>query len=616
MNLKALEKINFAKDIQPAKAQMAQAWIWRWNQRIQEAREILAEIQIQQNWMLLEVENLEKQSAGAEREIYLEALLLKGSLMRAQNQEQKSSALLRRIVNKNDQLQDPASFHLLFELALDCWRREDMTQALDYFLLADRKARNPVEQTLSTSNILWCLENLDLETGSVEKKLMVLLDGFKQDENSPIFHAQQLWTAYKIRRLFYKDMAIPKRNPQDPTNTGLGDFLTKWICELPYTRQPSLVPVSQNSAYLWQGTYRQRTLMGLWTPEDSHAVRLSDAIDRLYLWVWKWMVSDLISKEKLIWTLESILRQLELNELSKENSLLLRNACAWLSLTDPILKKRLSPLILRLKKTSGSNYALLGIEFNLILCLRFLDDQTENEITELDDVLDSLPRFPVFDEIYNQYRDALLNPTKSCAQAILPQLQKRAQLKFLQRKYKSHQVLINLETEEIYFTEKEIHVTSPKMILLFQLLHQRKKIHFDDLGDYNDSRNLYNLVARVRRHLATENCLSITDQEIIKGPNWPTVQFLNSRESQMKAKLDSQIVTTSKLQFVKSEAYLQAARALLPEKFDRKKLEKSLKVSKATACRMLEEWHHNKLISKNGTARFTYYQWENQNEKG
>lgn len=566
------------------------AWILRWNQRIEESMEHLAQIQVEEEWELLSIDHLTNLTSKDSQETYLEALLLKGSLMRAQGQEQKSSAWFRRILNKNIELQRPQGFRLLFELGLDAWRREDLAQALDFFLLAERKCRNATEQVFTQSNILWCLESLDLERKKMEDKLAHSLNQLSPDAQIQTQNVLEQWTAYKSRQAFYFSMQTPKES-----NKGQPGFFAKWTYELPYTEKESLLNQNLDGAYLWQGSYRLRTLNGIWSPTDRQGVRVSDAIDRLYLWTWKWLKNLDISKEKIIWTLESILDQLDLQELGKENALLLRNALLWLALLDPSLKKKMPRLLPRIQKISSSNYPLLETEFCLIECLSRPDSS---------DLVASLNAFPIFALIYKQSKKTSL----TYKDAFLPRLQEylSSRLEILSKD--TPDVVVNGQTHEIHFVNQEIKIKSERMTLLFALLEKRPFINFAELGDFRDPRTVYNLIARIRK-LTNSKSLRLSDEKIFKGPAWPQVKIFCA-DDLATTNLEDFNFDIGKNKVIDSEAYLQAAKALLTKSFSRKDFEKALKVSKATACRMLQLWIDKKYLRKEGKARNVQYFWE------
>ena len=117
---------------------LEQAWLDRWNQRIESAMQGLADAQALAGWVELTPDQIIVRAA--DREDYVEALLLKASLRRAQGLRQKSSALIAKVQTQVDGAMIPRPFRLLFELGLDYWIEQDIANALECFLMAERKA--------------------------------------------------------------------------------------------------------------------------------------------------------------------------------------------------------------------------------------------------------------------------------------------------------------------------------------------------------------------------------------------------------------------------------------------------------------------------------------------
>lgn len=565
---------------------LQEAWLLRGNQRIDESMMALAKIQVQENWEMLSPDQLSLLPAGPFRENYLEALLLKSSFLRAQGQEQKSSALLRRILNKNTELSDVTSFRLMYELGLDCWRREDIAQAMDYFFLAEKKARNSIERISSLSNLLWCLEALDLNRHSVLKRIEDLFLEIQADgKTNYLKNFLEQFSAYKMRSSFYQTMTI-----LDLEVSGQAQFFKQWVHELPYMTTASNSEINMPD-YLWQNSYRMRTLNGLWSPTDRSVSKAGDAIDRLYLWVWKWIAGEHISTEKIAWTLESILQQLDLEAQSRENLLLMRNACSWIVFLEPQLEVKLQNTLRRLQKISSAHYAVLESEFLLIQCLSEKDSS---------DLVSSLDHFPVFAKIFKR-------------KIKYPRLEKKLELLEIlnNKKGNGHSIQVDLTRNRIILLESNRHISSPSLTLLIQLVEENERVPFQLFGIDSEPRAIYNLATRLRK-IFPKNALMIEQQELFKGPKWPKILIMK-KESQFDAEtipLTDSHSSGHKLKFVGSPEFFQAARALLPSVFTRLELEKNLRISKATACRILDEWLRHELITKSGKARNVTYSWK------
>lgn len=569
-----------------------EAWLLRWNQKIDDSMNLLMDVNLSAGWDEILPEHLRNMKSASEKEAFVEALLLKASLLRAQGQKRKSSALLKKIMDVSDQILVVRGFRLLFELGIDHWVNEDLAQAMEYFLLASRKARSEVEKIFSVSNLLWCLESLDLPRVKVEKQLLDLIE----DYSSPldISHVIEQWSAYGLRKKFYTELVL-----DEGEFLGQSEFFKNWVLALPYYQKKINLTESAEaeypSSYLWQGAYRQRTLSGIWLPSDSESVKVSDAIDRLYLWTWWWMADRLqINAVKIIWTMESILNNLEIESQGKESLILLRNSLSWIALLEPNLKSRFEKVLNALNRILTSSYPVLEIEFVLTQAL--------SDLTKLE-LIKALKTFPVFYEIYKEIKEA-----KSLQS--LPRLQRRLNPVVKFNKGKHFSLVVDISKNEIRTFNSYQVLKSKYLTQLISLLEKNGKARFEQLVDSQeeiDPRRIYNLVVRARKILSN-SAIHIRGQEVIKGSEWPAILIMND-DSNLPEEFADVDFKNQKTSLVHSETHLQAAKALLPVQFTRKELETALKVSKATASRMIDKWLFEKLITVKGKAKAAFYIW-------
>lgn len=548
---------------------LEQAWLDRWNQRIESAMQGLADAQALAGWVELTPDQIIVRAA--DRDDYVEALLLKASLRRAQGLCQKSSALIAKVQTQVDGAMIPRPFRLLFELGLDYWIEQDIANALECFLMAERKAVGEIQKIYTSSNVLWCLEALDLERIDAEEKVAGLLQGLS--DVAPVKHVADLWEAYLLRKNFYQDMKIVEGSAQ-----GQAQFFRQWASALPYMESTSALTLTQE--YLWQGSYRLRTLARIWIPADQHTVRSGDAIDRLYLWVWLAMAGrPEMTKEKTLYTLESILVDFDFESQGKENLLLFRNALGWMQILYPAIKSRVQSVYERLARLSSKNYPVLEAEFNLLLNLS--SESMEKEVVALFD------RFPAFLKIEKDMKSAL------------PLLQER--LTPLMAKARQYDLIVDQTRDEILLPAEGKLVASKALTKLFSLLMEKETLNTDELETFEVS----NLVYRARKLLG-QKAIIVRKHTLARGPAWPKTLVMSDVE------FPAYQIENLKPSLVESEVHLQAAKALLPHSFQRKELERRLKVSKATANRMLENWLQENKVAVSGKAKATVYHWNEE----
>lgn len=541
-------------------------WLKRWNQNIEETMQGLARLQVERGWALIGAKDL-LSVPSADYDLYLEALILKASLLRARTQPRESSALLAKLHRTNSELGQRTPFRLHFEIGLDHWNSEDVTQALDSFLLAEQSARTDVEKVFALSNLLWCLEALDLTRERIETKLRKLLQDCKDVE-----HVREQMRAYELRADFYNG----RLKTQTKASLGQSLFFLTWCQALPYfggsRRDASLTLEQINQTYLWQSSYRQRTLAGIALPTDHAVHRLGDAIDRLYLWIWLWLADDeRIDLAKIEHTLTAIADQLEVDLLSKENRLLLRNALAWLNLLEPQLVKGLRSVQTHLSSHTSPRYPLLENEYAMIL---------------------SFPK-PLAAQFY-QFQKV----------EDLPRLRRFREEQWKLNGQSEFDLVIDFSTGMVRQVQSQLTVHSGTLARLFHLLESESSFDTEALGELSD-RQLHNLVARAKR-LHPSLKVEVRGGRVTLKRGRPRLLRLHEprlasspRPSQLSLQKSAQKTVS-----------LQAARLLFQTGFKREELARTFKTSKATACRLIQEWIGLGKLGKQGNGKKVIYQWK------
>ena len=166
---------------------------------------------------------------------------------------------------------------------------------------------------------------------------------------------------------------------------------------------------------------------------------------------------------------------------------------------------------------------------------------------------------------------------------------------------------------EIRIPARDQGIHSPGLARLIQAVEGSPRVPFTYLlEEDSDPRSVHNFVARLRK-LTSPQAVSIRGQEVLRGPSWPGALIVHG-DAQTAPRLDDFSVSLGRENFVASDAHLQAARSLLSLTFTRRDLEKHLRVSKATACRMLESWMKMGRIQCQGKAKSIVYHWVSANE--
>ena len=596
--------------------ELERAWRLRWNQRIEEARSALIEIQAARGWDCLAPERAGEHGADALE--YFEASLLKGAILRAESQERRGSAILRKADSASERIFGAKPFRLHFELGIDAILEGDLARALDCFMLAERKARNPIEALFAAGNVLGCAAGLSLPRERAEARAVAALEAIPEAELDDAAHALEQRCAYAIMREFHLTGRLA--DPECPrlarfARQGQAAFSRQWASRLPYA-QADADPEPQQTKYIWQGAYRSRTLMGLWIPDDRAPVRAGDAIDRLYLWTWRWMAGDDgPDPEKILRTLDSALAHADFSAESRDNLLFLRNSIGWLSLLEPSLASRLrrprEALRARLARGRGDGYRLLDAEHALIQCLEGKDAA---------DLRRALPEFPAFESVYAAVKAGRADGLIPLA---LERLRRRRRTR--QRAQWGRGVVVDCDAGEVRMPHESRRVRSPRLARLFLALHAQSKVRAADLGFAGesdelgfDARALHNLVSRARRFVP-KDALSVRGDCVARGPAWPKIFVIGSERSMDGDR--SLVLEAERAEFGggsaaagASNARLQSTRMLLGDAFTRNEAQARMGVSKATACRLIGTWLRERRLLRVGSARATVYRWNQELE--
>lgn len=561
-------------------------WTKRWNQDIEGTILDLAAVQTQKNWESLSPSQLSQflKSDNTYKE-YLDCLLLKSSLLRAEGEFKKSSVLIAKTHKEYKKDKEEMDFRLLYELGLDHWCHDDVSSALDCFSLAEKLANTNEEKLFSLTNLVFCLEFLDLERAQIEEKIKhykTLVD--KQE----CAHFGQQIKAYDLRKSFYQQGRVD--DIISGPSVGQAEFFACFVSHLPYTqfddRYKNLL-IDKN--YLWQGSYRLRTLNNLFLPSDQNNIRMADAIDRLYLWLWQWMAGhEEVSLKKIELTLASIVELLDIELLSKENQLLLRNSLSWLTLACPKLVSGMKKSIDVLESLTSKNYPLLDQEFLLIqkikmklYCTRTPKVKLEGFFLNYYQNLETLPR------LYEVIKPIVLNKTKN----------------------KANELIINFATNEVRNRKLEKTIISPLLSRFFYLAFDKGHFKLADIkkGFGEKTRQSYNLFNRAKKYLP--GMMIELDKKVVKTSfNRERISLINK---ELALSLDHKEIKHQHYKTTAAESIVsvQAIKLVYPEGFKRKEFEKTFELSKTTATRIINHWIEDHIIVKEGKGKGVIYKW-------
>jgi hypothetical protein len=459
-----------------------------------------------------------------------------------------------------------------------------VTGALDAFSLAEQVARTKEEKLFSLTNLLFCLEFLDMERSNIEEQIKNTL---MHIDDSKAVHFKEQFLAYQLRKEFYSSGNIKKTSLGD--KVGQAQFFSCYTSHLPYTPCSSELKNSlSEKGYLWRGSYRLRTLNNIFLLSDQQNVSIGDAIDRLYLWTWQWMKgSDDVSLKKLELTLASIINILDIDLICKENQLLLRNTLGWIQLCCPKLVSGLKKSIDVLESMTSKNYGFLDQEFFLIqkiktrvYCGKESNIKLIKPFTHFYEDLEELPRL---------------------CEVINPIIDRKSK--------KSFDLIIDFATNDINNNRLSLTVTSPMLSRFFYMAFEKGQFSPDDIKDGfgKSTRQVYNLFARARKFMPSLS-VELKDGVIMASLKRDKLLLINEQlaEKPSLKPIKHKHYKASKTDMIASPT---AIRLIYPNGFKRVDFEKTFELSKATATRVINRWTQEGIILKSGQGKGVIYKW-------
>jgi hypothetical protein len=241
-----------------------------------------------------------------------------------------------------DSINQPKTFQFHFQSGLNQLAMTNRTHALQDFLQAKEHSRTEMEQLFARTNVVLCCEDLGFPIETDLHWLNAKLPSFA----NCIWHssiAAEL-DALKLRHAFriYDLDKISELAKSGVIGDQANSFLL-WILSLPHLEltvaeenlQEKLLEKlihRLNSGYLVG--YDVRTLQGLAVIEDddNEQVRISEQIERLYLWCWRWLANGDEHNFSKILHLIAVIKERKSTVLSIDDYLKLENSLHWLTI--------------------------------------------------------------------------------------------------------------------------------------------------------------------------------------------------------------------------------------------------------------------------------------------
>lgn len=277
---------------------------------------------------------------GVEPSDALDFLLFEVSLLTREGRLEEADSYLNELSRLGRSMSLVPSFQLLFQSGLNSLAGANYSKALYFFNGAVRAANKPQERALAQIDLCLAMESLDYDYGDV-------LEDF---EAHIALHRDEAWAAeiegqaqaLHIRKALRRgDLQALASLIAEPSRGLQAAYHKAWLAELAiFHWEESTEPVVSRAVRMlaafpegYLSPFMLRTLTFLLVSEDlDPRLRLSDRIERLYLWLWAWLEQPTPPLlEKTLRVARDLVANIE-GTLTPEDAMLLENSLRWIGL--------------------------------------------------------------------------------------------------------------------------------------------------------------------------------------------------------------------------------------------------------------------------------------------
>jgi len=567
---------------------------------------------------------LQKILSSPEADLYLDLIVFQASLARFQKRIDEFKRILLLVENETAAVSFPRPYWLVFENAIYAYRQGDFSSALDTFFLAADKARTPFERLVSKINFACCLYSLGQSFEQTLQECKALLKILKANQPQHVLASvEEQQTALELFSFFRLGQFenILKANTQKGSPS---DFLKAWCMQLPYHRFFSKTGLGEamlsfSKTTCLEPAYRQRTLLGLTHPSDDTPPRLSDWADRLYLWVWRWLVSpDTFPIEKVLATLTPLKQSDQLSKLSVSDRKLVRNALLWLGLFDSSSRRVLQSLLKLVEASELNHYPLLEGER---LFIHYWMNLRDLQLEAAKDYLTELEQSPFLNHP-DFYFKKLLGPKLSSTDPLVHLWERLKRLRVTTQE-NGAALVIDFETFKITNAHSKKETISEPIVYAMEALKETGVASFEKLAalcfgisrfdSVTHATKIFNLVSRMKTVFAPFLIFQTKNKKVYVKGDLSLIRFenLSSKDSSLFSRMPWREIVYSRMQSPTSERNPLALPLDLAKSPDpllsREQLEKLCGRSRASTGRMLQSWEKKGWVKKVGNARATRY---------
>lgn len=614
-------------------SQIQRAWELRLNQNVEECRELTISLKQEMGIPLGQLTHEEIQSlfSKADSDSLVEVLLLGASLARAQKDLAYSSLILEAVNQALRLKERSAHYRLYFEKGLNSLLYGRYSVALEEFQIASSLARNQMETICALVNLLICRDSLGLSGSHNRLQLNKAMKNFPQPKKlSGVYSQLMLLDLFKDFREGKIRSALTRGAQKNSKDFSQVESFTWWLRALPYhadykeltatqwEKIPMQIPLSVH------GSFRCRTLHGVLHPDDRKWTKPSEFVDRLYLWVWRWLADpEKYPIQRVMALLKDTAVFDDPHRLTAEDCELLKNALLWLGLFDASSERKLHVLVEKLNIHVPVFFPLLELEK---LVIYYLTARREGDVILSADYLSALKKHSLWSDSRLRFRALLEAVTEE--KEIVPSLQTLARnlQKLVRPKDRSQdsRLTVDLTKHQVIDSKSRSKIVSEPMALALSLLQERGTVSCEQFAEvcFNLTRydstihqaKIFNLLARLRQLPLGDLHFRLKAGFIIAEGDWSSVTFI--RDCALAHALRSQPEWKELVSPPKSSDAPAALRPRQKPKLEeldwkfpvtRRELEERAQLSRSTMTRLLTQWLNDGSVVKVGNARSTTY---------
>lgn len=361
-------------------------------------------------------------------------------------------------------------------------------------------ASEPLHHALALVNVLLCEENLGLDLQITYQKIKSILSDLPNGASS----VRQQLNAYEERALFRAGQLNLLLSMNATNSPGQERYYQSWVSELPYVDSNKYhydKKIKDLDAYPYANLrpFLRRTLLVAYQEEDLHNNVLIHMIDRIYLWLWKFLAEPTVSlAQHLLLMLNTLKFPDDLRRLTCEDQLMLRNVLLWLSVVDPTQAPVLANLIHQIPQPHPGFSPLL--EFESKLAQECLSQSTDSLGSKAE-----LARLPELAKMH----DIAMSLVKSN----------------LSKLYELDKIYVDIQMGQVY--KNKVCVSSSELATAIQLLASTETLSLERfakacfrLKDYREDshkRRVFLLNKRVKEVLGPLAKISVSGGEIARS---------------------------------------------------------------------------------------------------